>query len=291
MAAIIPAIGGAVQEALDVSDSDREQTGDPQRRRLPRIRFWRVIVLFLAGVYFLIPLYAGMRFSLQNDAGHWSLYAIKAIPGETGFGAAFWLSMRIAGSTVVLAMVLMVPTSVYVHLKLPKMRRVLDVVTILPIVIPPIVLALGVLDDMPLWLRSSPYLMTLVYVIFVYPFVYRSLDAGLTAIDLKTLVEASRSLGGKWISTLWHVILPNLRTALLSAIVLTIALVLGEFTFASLDLWTTIPVWIYQFSQLDGHVATAVCMLTLLGTWVLLIAVVSLDRSQSRRARRRTGAL
>ena len=76
---------------------------------------------------------------------------------------------------------------------------------------------------------------------------------------MKTLVEASRSLGGKWISTLWHVILPNLRTALLSAVVLTIALVLGEFTMASLDLWTTIPVWIYQFSQLDGHVATAVC--------------------------------
>ena len=138
MASMIPAI--AVEEALRVPDADAEETGDPQRRRLPRIRFWRVIVLFLAGVYFLIPLYAGMKFSLQNDAGHWSLYAIKAIPGQTGFGAAFWLSMRIAASTMVVAMVLMVPTSVYVHLKLPKMRRVLDFVTILPIVIPPIVL-------------------------------------------------------------------------------------------------------------------------------------------------------
>jgi len=286
---MIPAI--AVEEALSVPDSDGEGAGDPQRRRVPRIRFWRGIVLLVAGVYFLIPLYAGMKFSVQNDAGHWSLYAIKDIPSETGFGAAFWLSMRIAGSTMVLAMVLLVPTAVYVHLKLPKMRRILEFVTILPIVIPPIVLSLGILDVMPEFLRASPYLMTLVYVIFVYPFVYRSLDAGLTAIDLKTLVEASRSLGGKWISTLWHVIVPNLRSALLSAVVLTIALVLGEFTFASLDLWTTIPVWIYQFSQLDGHVATAVCMLTLLGTWVLLIAVVSVDRSQSRRARRRTGAL
>ena len=265
--------------------------GDPQRRRLPRLRVWRGVVLFFAGAYFLIPLYAGLRFSFENDAGQFSLYAVKAIPSQTGFSAAFFLSLRLAAVTTVLTMVLMVPTATYVHLKLPKMRRVLDFVTILPIVIPPIVLILGVLDAAPLWLRASPYLLSLVYVILALPFVYRSLDAGLTAIDLKTLVEASRSLGGKWVSTLWHVIIPNLRAAMLSAIVLTIALVLGEFTMASLDLWTTLPVWIYQFSQLDAHIATAVSMLSLLGTWVLLTVIVSVDRSQSRRTRRRTGAL
>jgi putative spermidine/putrescine transport system permease protein len=162
-------------------------------------------------------------------------------------------------------------------------------VTILPIVIPPIVLILGVLEASPLWLRSSPYLLSLVYVILALPFVYRSLDAGLSAIDLKTIVEASRSLGGNGLATLWRVILPNLRAALLSATVLTMALVLGEFTMASLDLWTTIPVWIYQFQQTDSHVATAVSMLSLIGTWVLLTVIVSLDRSQSRRALRRRG--
>lgn len=231
------------------------------------------------------------QISFENDANRLSWYAVKAIPSQTGFSAAFFLSLRLAAVTTVLTMVLMVPTATYVHLKLPKMRRVLDFVTILPIVIPPIVLILGVLDAAPEWLRASPYLLSLVYVILALPFVYRSLDAGLSAIDLKTLVEASRSLGGRWIATLLHVILPNLRAAILSAIVLTIALVLGEFTMASLDLWTTFPVWIYQFSQLDAHIATAACMLSLFGTWILLTVIVSVDRSQSRRARRRTGLL
>jgi putative spermidine/putrescine transport system permease protein len=286
MASLIPEV--AYEEMLG---GVPEVQGEPQRPRRPRLRLWRGIVLLLAGVYFLIPLYAGLRFSFQNDAGQFSLYAVKAIPSQTGFSAAFFLSLRLAAVTTVLTIVLMVPTATYVHLKLPKMRRVLDFVTILPIVIPPIVLILGVLHAAPLWLRSSPYLLSLVYVILALPFVYRSLDAGLSAIDLKTLVEASRSLGGKWISTLWHVILPNLRAATLSATVLTIALVLGEFTMASLDLWTTLPVWIYQFSQLDAHIATAVSMLSLLGTWVLLTVIISVDRSQSRRTRRRTGAL
>ena len=286
MAAMIPEI--AVEE---VQGGVPHIHGDPSRRRRPRLRAWRGVVLVLAGAYFLLPLYAGLRFSFQDDAGHWSTYAVAAIPHQTGFTAAFYLSLRLAAVTTVLTMVLMVPTATYVHLKLPKMRRLLEFVTILPIVIPPIVLILGVLHSAPLWLRSSPYLLSLVYVILALPFVYRSLDVGLSAIDLKTLVEASRSLGGRWIATLWHVILPNLRAAMLSATVLTIALVLGEFTMASLDLWTTLPVWIYQFSQLDAHIATAVSMLSLLGTWVLLTVIVSVDRSQSRRTRRRTGTL
>jgi putative spermidine/putrescine transport system permease protein len=285
MAAVIPEL--ATEEVLGVS----EVAGDPGARRRPRLRYWRGVVLILAAAYFLIPVYAGLRFSFEDDAGHLSLYAVRAIPSQTGFAAAFWLSMRLAVVATVLTLALMVPTATYVHLKLPRMRRVLDFVTILPIVIPPIVLILGVLHAAPLWLKSSPYLLSLVYVILALPFVYRSLDAGLSAVDLKTLVEASRSLGGKWGSTLLHVILPNLRAALLSATVLTLALVLGEFTMASLDLWTTLPVWIYQFQQDDAHISTAVSMLSLIATWILLTVIVSLDRSQSRRARRRTGTL
>jgi putative spermidine/putrescine transport system permease protein len=282
MAALIPEI--ATEEVLGVAEID-----SATRRRIPRLRLWRGAALLVAAAYFLLPLYAGLRFSFENDSGGFSFYAMRAIPSQVGFTAAFWLSIRLAFVATVLVMVLMVPTATYVHLKLPKMRRVLDFVTILPIVIPPIVLILGVLDAAPLWLRASPYLLSLVYVILALPFVYRSLDAGLSAIDLKTLVEASRSLGGKWLGTLWHVVLPNLRAALLSATVLTIALVLGEFTMASLDLWSTLPVWIYQFQQTDAHIATAVSMLSLIGTWLLLTLIVSLDRSQSRRARRRTG--
>ncbi len=281
------ALGSEV--AIEELAAGLPETVDGIRRRRVRIRAWRGVVLVIAGAYFLLPLYAGLKFSLENDNGHFSFYAVEAIPSQTGFGGAFFLSLRLAVVTTIVTMVLMVPTATYVHLKLPRMRRVLDFVTILPIVIPPIVLILGVLRAAPLWLKSSPYLLSLVYVILALPFVYRSLDSGLSAIDLKTLVEASRSLGGNWISTLWRVILPNLRAALLSATVLTIALVLGEFTMASLDLWTTIPVWIYQFSQEDAHIATAVSMLSLIGTWVLLMLIVSLDRSQSRRARRRTG--
>jgi putative spermidine/putrescine transport system permease protein len=236
----------------------------------------------------LIPLYAGIKFSLQNDTGGFTDLAYKNLPSAPGFTAALTLSLKLAIATMVVSTLLMVPTSIYVHLHMPRFRRAMDVVTVLPIVIPPIVLIIGVTGVYPLWAKSSPYLLSFMYVILAMPFVYRSLDAGLSAIDLKTLTEASRSLGGNWFKTMWNVILPNIRPALLSATVLTLALVFGEYTMASLDLWTTIPVWIVQAQETnDGHIQVAASMMGLVGTWILLLLVVSLDRSQSRRSRRR----
>jgi putative spermidine/putrescine transport system permease protein len=261
-------------------------TGKPKRRL--HFRWWRFLVLLIAGAYILIPLYAGLKFSFQGVTGGFSDLAYTSIPSAPGFTAALALSFKLAIVTMVVSTILMVPTSIYVHLRMPRFRRVMDVVSVLPIVIPPIVLIVGVIGDYPLWAKSSPYLLSFMYVILSMPFVYRSLDAGLSAIDLKTLTEASRSLGGNWIKTMWQVILPNIRPALLSATVLTLALVFGEYTMASLDLWTTIPVWIAQFQvSSDGHVQVAASMVGLIGTWILLILVVSLDRSQSRRTRRR----
>jgi len=235
--------------------------------------------LLIAGVYFLIPLYAALRFA--------GLKAFSDIFKQSGFYPAIGLSLRLAVITTILTLVLMVPTIVYVHLRLPQIRRSMEGITILPIVIPPIVLIIGVLKVAPGFLLSTPYLLALVYVILAMPFAYRSLDAGLRAFDLKTMVEASNSLGAGWPTTLWRVVLPNIRTAMLSATVLTVALVLGEFTMASLALYETFPVWIVQFEQNAGPVTTAASLLALFVTWILLMLIVT---AGSRSARKRGGA-
>jgi putative spermidine/putrescine transport system permease protein len=152
----------------------------------------------------------------------------------------------------------------------------MESVTILPIVIPPIVLIVGVLEISPGFLKASSTLLALEYVVLAMPFAYRSLDAGLRALDLKTLVEASASLGARMPATLWRVILPNLRTAMLSAVVLTVALVLGEFTMASLDLYQTFPVWIVAFEQSSGPVSVAASLLALIVTWIFLMVIATL---------------
>jgi putative spermidine/putrescine transport system permease protein len=183
----------------------------------------------------------------------------------------------------VITIALMLPTAVYVHLRLPGLRRLLEGITILPIVIPPVVLIVGVLAIAPGFLKGTSWLLALVYVILAMPFSYRAIDAGLRALDLKTVVEASSSLGAGWGSTLGRVILPNLRTALLSATVLSVAMVLGEYTMASLDLYQTFPVWIYVNSQTSGQVSVAASLLALFVTWFFLMIITVLGTRQSRK--------
>jgi putative spermidine/putrescine transport system permease protein len=247
-------------------------------RRPVSFPVWRWVILLIAGVYFLLPLYAALRFA--------GIKAFGSVFTQPGFGAAFWTSIQIAAMTWAITMVLMVPTTIYVHLRLPAMRRFLESITILPIVIPPIVLTVGVLQVFPVQLKATMWLLGIEYVILAMPFAYRAIDAGLRSIDLKTLTEASSNLGASWASTIWRVILPNLGTSLLSSTVLIVALCLGEFTMASLNLVTTFPVWIVETDQLNANISVSASIIALVVTWLFLMLIVTIG---SRRGRR-TGA-
>lgn len=253
----------------------RPRGATSRRPSIPGGTVWRWVVLIVAGVYFLIPLWAALRFA--------GIGAFGSVVSEDGFTSSLGLSVRLAVVTTVITIVLMLPTTVYVHLRLPKLRRLLEGITILPIVIPPVVLIVGVLQIAPGSLKNTPYLLSLEYVVLAMPFAFRAIDAGLRALDLKTIVEASSSLGAGWLSTLWRVVLPNLRTALLSAVVLTVALVLGEYTMASLALYQTFPVWIYVNSQSSGQVSVAASLLALFVTWLFLMAITVIGTRQSRK--------
>jgi putative spermidine/putrescine transport system permease protein len=250
-----------------------------------RPAYWRAIVLLLAAGYFLLPLYAAVRFTIRATDGHTTAAAYGGITHQPGFTEALSLSLRLAAVTVAITLVLLVPTVVYLHLRLPKLRRIVEAICLLPIVIPPVVLIVGVLAVAPMRLKATPYLLALEYVVLALPFAYRSLDAGLAAIDLRTLVDAARSLGSGWVSTLLRVVLPNMRSAVMSATVLTAALVLGEFTLASLDQYQTFPVWVVAFDQDDARVSVAVSLLALVLTWAFLLLLSALDVRRARRVK------
>jgi putative spermidine/putrescine transport system permease protein len=236
---------------------------------------WRWVILLIAGVYFLLPLYAAIRFA--------GVKAFGSVFTQPGFGSSLWVSVQIAAMTWAITMVLMVPTTIYVHLRLPAMRRFLESITILPIVIPPIVLTVGVLQVFPIQLKATMWLLGIEYVILAMPFAYRAIDAGLRSIDLKTLTEASSNLGGGWLTTMWRVVLPNLGTSLLSSTVLIVALCLGEFTMASLNLVTTFPVWIVQTDQLDANISVSASIIALVVTWLFLMLIVMIGSHRGRR--------
>ena len=269
--------------ALTGTDTAAPRPDARPRRRRPTVGRW--LVLLVAAGYFIVPLWSAVRFTLRAPGSGSALSAYTSIPSLPGFSHAIGLSLRLALITTVLVLAILVPTSVYLHLRLPRLLRLVEGTTVLPIVVPPVVLIVGVLQVAPDRLKGTPYLLALEYVVLAFPFAFRSLDAGLRAIDLRTLVEASRSLGGGWATALLRVVLPNLRSALMSATVLTVALVLGEFTMASLDQYQTFPSWVVAFQQDDARVSVAVSLLALVATWLMLLLISTLDRRRVERGR------
>ena len=155
-------------------NSKKRGRQDNSKKR--RVAVWRWAVLLIAAVYFLLPLAAALKYTAYSAFGD--------VLGQDGFGPALWLSVRLAIVTTLITLALMVPTAVYVHLRLPGLRRALDAITILPVVIPPVVLIIGVLQVAPGSLKSTPYLLALEYVVLAMPFAYRSIDAGLRSLDV-----------------------------------------------------------------------------------------------------------
>jgi ABC-type spermidine/putrescine transport system permease subunit II len=260
---------------------------------------WRFVVLVVLGLYFLVPIAASVWFTIR-DRGQGGVTArhYAAIPGAEGFAEAFSRSLVIAGLTVVLVLLLMVPTVVLVNLRLPRLRTTVELLTLMPLVLPPIALVVGVRSVLAwapdyflntplaeaffaLQEPSLPWILVLVYVVLALPFAYRALDAGVRGADLRTLTEAARNLGASWPRVLVSVVLPVLRTSVLNAAFLTLALVLGEYTIAVILGFETFPTWIVRISGSQPQLSVAVSVLSLLITWVLLLLISALDRRRS----------
>jgi putative spermidine/putrescine transport system permease protein len=206
-----------------------------------RINVWAWLWFILGVLYFLLPLYGTFEFSLRAQRGTYSFLAYQNVLNDPQFRDSFTYSVLIALATIAVGLLLIVPTAYWVQLKLPRLRPVVEFVTLMPFVVPAVVLVFGLLriySAPPLALTSSAQTTNLLlmfgYVVLALPYIYRSVDTGLRAIDVRTLTEAAQSLGAGWLTILFRIIFPNLRVALLSGAFLTFAIVMGEFTLASL---------------------------------------------------------
>jgi putative spermidine/putrescine transport system permease protein len=288
------AIGQPVEGVM----TRREAPPQPRRAARRRPRAWRVVILVCMAVFYVLPIICAVKFSLINQKGTYGPQNYTAIVDNGSLSAALILSLEIAVITAGVSVLLVFPTTVLVRLKLPKLTIVMEAITILPIVVPPVVLAAGLLqmkETAPLWVVNSFFnhpltILTPLYVVLAMPLMYRAIDTGLRAIDLHTLVDASRSLGANWPMTLWRVVLPNVQTAVLGGMFLTIALVLGEVVIANqLDQSSlTFPLQMIEFASQDNApgISVAMTLTALLFTFLLLFMLSFVARRRGPRTAR-----
>jgi putative spermidine/putrescine transport system permease protein len=255
------------------------------------------VVLIVCAMFFALPLLAMARFGFQNVPNFllgretlfdkWSFDGVTTALREPNFASALWLSIRLGIGTVVLTLALLLPTALWAHLRVPKARAFIEFLTLLPYIIPAIALVAGVLVIKPRarWFLNSDYALVPFYVVLALPFTYRALDAGIRALDLRTLVDASRSLGGGWGTTLFRVLIPNLRTSIISSAFLIAAVVLGEYTMANVLLVEGFPRFLANYRGREPQASYALAVMSLVVTTLLFAVLGFLTRSRGARRR------
>lgn len=272
-----------------------------RERRTP---VWAWTIIVAATLFFALPILAMARFAFQRVPvallgrdtlfGRWTLDGLIDMFKDPEFRPALWLSLRLSTFTVLLTFAVILPTALWVNTRATRYRSLVETATMLPYVVPPIALVVGAggaFRDLVPWFLRSDYCLVPFYAVLAMPFTFRTLDTGLRSIDLRTLIEASRSLGASMPRTLFRVVLPNIGTALSGATFLTITVVLGEFTIASLLLKPTLPLYM-SYSQgrnPQGALGLAVILLGL--TTLLFFAATRLRRRGRAQSRVTIGAI
>jgi len=272
---VIPALEGSARDA----------------RRRPRFGANRVLswIVFIIGVlYFLVPLYATLEFSLRTKVP-FAAYN-NVLFKDANFASSLLYSAAIGVVTIVVSLLIIVPTAYWVRLRLPRLRPYVEFVTLLPFVIPPLILVFGLLraySTGPLPLTGSELglnvLIVAAYVVLSFPYMYRSVDSGLQAIDIRSLTEAAQSMGAGWPRILLTVIFPNIRVALLSGSFLTLAIVIGEYTIASFLVRPAFGPYLALLGRDKAFEPAAVSIISFGLTWIAMGVIALLGRGSRTR--------
>ena len=232
------------------------------------------IGLLVAAIFVFFPLISAGEFSLREplkqthgfDNYVWFFTA-------PDFGKYLGISFGLAVLSALILLVILVPTVIWLNLGGARFRGLVEFISLLPLVIPVVALAIGAQTALPDFAQTNEVILAFMFAVLAMPYAYRTLDTGLRSIPLKTIVEAARGLGASWFHTIVRVVIPVVRSTVTSALFMTLALSLGEFTLTSLLHWDTFTTWVTTMSQSNILGAISLSVFSLVAVFVLLLAI------------------
>jgi putative spermidine/putrescine transport system permease protein len=238
-------------------------------------RFWAWVVFLAGAAYFVVPLAATFEFSLRMRRGYYSFDSYASVFSDPAFQATFSYSVIIGLFAIVMGIVVVVPAVYFVRLRMPWLRPFMEFITLLPLIIPAIILVYGYIR---LYNSSSiiPFtgsalgtdiLLVFAYVTLALPYTYRAVDTGMRTIDVQTLTEAAQIAGANTVQIITSIILPNILVAVLSGAFLTFAIVIGEFTIASLLNRPAFGPYLQNIGANRAYEPAALAIISFIITW------------------------
>lgn len=245
-------------------------------RRVPLLS---VVIAVLGAAFFIVPLIATFNFSLRMKRGELSFDAYRSVFESDLFVSVLSFSAVASLLAILIGIVIVVPTAYWVRLRVPRMRSVVEFLSLMPLIIPPVVLVFGYVriygtgSFLPMTMSDTGTntLLVIGYVVLSIPYMYRAVDNGMASIDIATLTEAAESLGASRLRTIAYVIFPNIRSAIVSGAFLTFSISLGEFVITSLLNRPGFGPYLVQMGQDYAYQPAALAIMAFAFTWTCMV--------------------
>lgn len=247
------------------------------------ISILEILILFFFITYLLLPILAIIIFSISDTWGvgdplprsftlKWYINSFMNKDLLISIGRSMFISFI----SVIIGLIIILPTAYIVRCNLRSLEPLVRFFTLFPYVLPGVILALGLIQiysKPPFPIAGTIYILLFAYIAISLPFMYFVISNSLQSIDVKTLTEASQSLGAGMIDTFFRVIIPNITPGIINASLLTFAGLLGEYTLVNLLLgarFKTLQVYLYTAMNTEGHTASVLTVV-----YFIMVSIVS----------------
>lgn len=176
-----------------------------------------VVVFLLAPILVIITVSFDKSTLFEFPPAEWSLRWYGTLLQSRDWREAFWLSLWLASAVATLALLLGVPAAYALARGRFRGQRLVEFFLVSPMVVPAIVLALGLYMLLaPFGLIGRPAGLLLAHTVLALPVVIVIVGAGFRRAD-GSVELAARACGAPFHRAFWHVSLPSVRPALISA--------------------------------------------------------------------------
>lgn len=240
-------------------------------------------VLVLIFTYLFFPIVATLLFSVATK---WSttilpegytLAYYHQLFSSPEFIHSLLRTIYVSLATIILSILLIVPSMYLAIVYYPHLEKLFEILSILPFAMPGVILAIGMIQmysSGPIRITSTPWILIGSYFVLILPFMYQAIKNSFRTINVKALTEAAIMLGCGKLETFIKIIFPNVLRGVISAALISVSVLFGEFVLANLlvgDNYETIQIYLYKLQKIDGHIANA-----LVAAYFLVILFMSL---------------
>ncbi|KJR47727.1 ABC transporter permease protein [Desulfosporosinus sp. I2] len=241
------------------------------------------LVLVIIFAYLFFPIVATLLFSV---ATRWSttilpegytLSYYQQLFSSPEFMQALLRTVNVSFATIILSILIIIPSMYLAIVYYPRLEKLFELLSILPFAMPGVILAIGMIQMYsrgPIRITNTPWILIGSYFVLILPFMYQATKNSFRTINVKALTEAALMLGCGKLETFVKIIFPNVLRGVISAALISVSVLFGEFVLANLlvgDNYETIQIYLYKLQKVDGHLANA-----LVASYFMVILLMSL---------------